>query len=123
MLKTFDKEKAGLGCRGTIFGTHIFTKEMEGYLDELVWGYLKKGMKVYPHKHPQKEVYIFMRGKGTMQVEGKKISVKERDVVFIPPNAMHTAWNDDEEDLEFILVRARNLRNCVRKLIKMLSIY
>jgi len=123
MLKTFDKEKAGLGCKGTILGTHIFTKDMEGYLDELVWGYLKKGMKVYPHKHPQKEVYIFIRGKGTMQINDKKTLVKERDVVFIPPNTMHTAWNDDEEDLEFILVRARNLRNCVRKLIKMLSIY
>lgn len=123
MLKVFDKEKAGLGCRGTILGTQIFTKEMEGYLDELVWGYLKKGMKVYPHKHPQKEVYMFIRGKGIMQINDRKIPVKERAVVFIPPNAMHTAWNDNEEDLEFILIRTRNLRSFVRRLIKVLSIY
>lgn len=123
MLKAFDKEKAGLGCRGTILGTQIFTKEMEGYLDELVWGYLKKGMKVYPHKHPQKEVYMFIKGKGIMQINDKKIPVKERAVVFIPPNAMHTAWNDNEEDLEFILIRTRNLRSFVRRLIKVLSIY
>jgi mannose-6-phosphate isomerase-like protein (cupin superfamily) len=122
MLKTFDKEKAGRGCKGTIFGTQFFTESMEGYLDELVWGYLKRGMKVFPHKHPQKEVYIFVRGKGTMQVNDKKMSVKERDVVFVPPNSLHTAWNDDEEDLEFILVRAKNIGAWTRRLVKVMRI-
>ncbi|HUW47961.1 MAG TPA: cupin domain-containing protein [Patescibacteria group bacterium] len=122
MLKTFDKENAGRGCKGTIFGTQFFTENMEGYLDELVWGYLKKGMKVYPHKHPQKEVYIFVRGKGTMQVNDEKMPVKERDVVFIPPNSVHTAWNDDEEDLEFILVRAKNIGAWTRRLVKVMRI-
>lgn len=123
MLKTFDKEKAGRGCNGTIFGTHIFTENIKGYLDELVWGYLKKGMKVHPHKHPQKEVYIFVRGKGIMQINDKRIPVKERDVIFIPSGSMHTAWNDDEEDLEFILVRAEKMGTWARKLIKMLPTY
>lgn len=123
MLKTFEKEKATRGCRGTIFGTHIFTENMEGYLDELVWGYLKKGMKVYPHKHPHKEVYIFVRGKGTMQVNDKKMAVKERDIVFIPPHAFHTAWNDEDEELEFILVRAKNLKFWAKTLIKAVSIF
>jgi len=122
VIKTFDKAEAGPGCRGTILGTNIFTGEMEGFLDELVWGFLKKGMKVYPHMHPQKELYVFVRGKGTMQLDGKEMSVKERDVVFIPPNRMHTAWNDDEEDLEFILVRAKNLNTWTRRLVKLLSV-
>lgn len=123
MLKVFEKEKAGLGCKGTILGTHIFTENIEGYLDELVWGYLKKGMKVHPHKHPQKEVYIFIRGKGIMQINDKRMAVKERDAVFIPPGSMHTAWNDNEEDLEFILVRARKMGILTRKLARMLSIH
>jgi mannose-6-phosphate isomerase-like protein (cupin superfamily) len=96
---------------------------MEGFMDEVLWGFLKKGMKVYPHKHPQKELYIFVRGKGTMCVDDKEIPVSQRDVVFIPPNCMHTAWNDDAEDLEFILVRAKNLRSWTRKLVKLLSVY
>ncbi|HML03522.1 MAG TPA: cupin domain-containing protein [Candidatus Bathyarchaeia archaeon] len=121
MIKTFDKAKAGPGCNGTILGTNIFTGEMEGFLDEVVWGFLKKGMKVYPHKHPQKELYIFVRGRGTMQVDGKKKPVGERDVVFIPPNSMHTAWNDEEEDLEFILVRAKNVGSWTRRLVKLLT--
>jgi len=122
VLKTFDKEKAGRGCNGSIFGTQFFTDNMEGYLDELVWGYLKRGMKVYPHKHPQKEVYIFVRGKGTMQVNDEKMPVKERDVVFIPPNSVHTAWNDDDEDLEFILVRAKHIGAWTRRLVKVMRI-
>jgi mannose-6-phosphate isomerase-like protein (cupin superfamily) len=123
VLKTFDKKKAGLGCRGTIWGTNIFTGEMEGFLDELVWGFLKKGMKVYPHRHPHKELYIFVRGKGTMRVDSKEMPVGEMDVVYIPPNCMHTAWNDGAEDLEFILVRAKNLTFWIRKLVKLLSVY
>ena len=122
MLKTFDKSKAGPGCRGTILGTNMFGAEMEGFLDEVVWGFLKKGMKVYPHKHPQKELYIFVRGKGTMRVDDKEIPVGERDVVFIPPNSMHTAWNDDEEDLEFILVRAKNVGAWARRLVKVMRV-
>lgn len=122
MLKTFDKTKAGPGCRGTILGTNIFTAEMEGFLDEVVWGFLKKGMKVYPHKHPQKELYIFVRGKGKMRVEDNEMPVGEKDVVFVPPNCMHTAWNDDEEDLEFILVRAKNIGAWARRLVKVIRI-
>jgi len=122
MLKRFDKNKAGLGCKGTIFGTSIFTKEIEGYLDELVWGYLKKGMKIQPHKHSQKEVYIFVNGKGTMQIGDKKMYVKKGDVAFIPSNTMHTAWNEDEEDLEFILVRTIKLGKWLRKIVKLLAI-
>ena len=122
MLKTFDKSKAGPGCRGTILGTNMFGAEMEGFLDEVVWGFLKKGMKVYPHKHPQKELYIFVRGKGTMRVDNKEIPVVERDVVFIPPNSMHTAWNDDEEDLEFILVRAKTVGAWARRLVKVMRV-
>ena len=121
MLIKTSKEEASLGCRGTLLGVHLFSDQMEGYLDELVWGFLKKGMKIYPHKHSQKEAYVFIRGNGMMQVDGRSFSVKERDVVFIPSNAMHTAWNNDDEDLEFILVRTRDLKHIIKRLVKFLS--
>lgn len=121
MLKRFDKRHAGLGCKGTIFGTHIFTRDMEGYLDELVWGFLKKGMQVYPHKHSQKELYIFTSGRGTMQVGDEKIKVKTGDVVFIPSKSLHTAWNTDDADLEFILVRTRSLQRWMKNLVRIIS--
>ena len=122
MLKTFDKEKAGRGCRGTIFGTSIFMENMEGYLDELVWGYLKKGMKVWSHRHLQKEFWVLVRGKGTVQINDKEIPVRERDVVFIPSDSVHTTWNEDNEELKFILVRGKKMRTWTRRLVKTLPI-
>jgi len=117
----FDKSKAFLGCNGTLFGLHLFSGEMEGYLDELVWGFLKKGMKIHPHKHPHKEVYIFIKGEGTMQVDDEVTPVKGGDIVFIPSNSLHTAWNNDNMDLEFILVRSRNIGPWIRKIGKILG--
>ena len=121
MLKRFEKSKTVPACFGSILGTS-YTEEMKGYLDELCWNFIKKGMKVHPHKHPKKEAYLFTRGKGTMQVDNEKMSVKEGDIVFIPENALHTAWTDDEEDLEFIIIGVRKPHS-LEKLAKKLAIH
>jgi len=121
LKKHFDKSKAGKGCMGTIFGEHMFTEEMEGYLDEIVWGFLKKGMKVHPHRHPQREVYIFVKGIGTMQIDDEEFRVEQGDVIYIEPNELHTAWNKQNSDLEFILVRARKLGNFGKMMAKLFS--
>jgi mannose-6-phosphate isomerase-like protein (cupin superfamily) len=120
-IKHFDKSKAGKGCMGTIYGEHMFTKNMEGFLDEIVWGFLKKGMQVYPHKHPQREIYIFIKGEGIMQVNDNKFPVAEGDAVYIQSNAFHTAWNNEDTDLEFILIRARKLGYFGKNITKLLS--
>lgn len=117
----FDKSKAGKGCMDTIYGEHMFTEEMEGYLDEIVWGFLKKGMKVYPHKHSQREVYIFVSGEGTMQIDNEEFPVAQGEAVYIRSNAVHTAWNNKDTDLEFILVRAKRLGFVGRNMAKLLS--
>ena len=117
--KTLVKEKMDLGCNSSLFWLHLFTNEMEGYLDEICWGVLKKGMKVHPHKHPQKEVYIFVSGQGIMQVEQEETAVKKGDAIYIEPNSMHTAWNNEETDLEFILLRSKNIGYLTKKLAKL----
>jgi len=119
MMK-FDKSKAGMGCDGTLFGTHLFSKEMVGILDELVWGFLRNGMKIHPHKHPQNEVYIFIKGEGTMQVDDEIMPVKDGDIILVPSNSMHTAWNNIDTDLEFILVRTRKIGSWIIKLMETL---
>ena len=107
MLKRFDKAKSNPACNGSILGTS-YIEYMKGDLEEFCWNFLKKGMKVYPHKHPKKEAYIFTRGKGIMKVDEEEMSVKEGDIVFIPPNSMHTTWNVEEEDLEFIIIGVKS---------------
>jgi len=117
MIK-LDKSKAVLGAG--FFAMHLFRDEMEGYLDELAWGFLRKGMKMHPHKDPQKVVYIFIRGRGTMQVDDKIMQVEEGDVVFVPSNSLRTSWNSNDVGLEFIIVRSRNFRPWIRKMVKTL---
>ncbi len=108
MIRKFlDKEKCEKFCNGTIHGEEIFKEQMQGQLDELVWGFLKKDMKIDPHRHTQKEVYIFLSGNGTMKVENEEFNVGKGDVIYIEPNALHTAWNDSDMDLEFVIVRVK----------------
>ena len=42
------------------------------------------------HSHPgQEEVYIFVRGSGTMELNDKKIIVKEGDIVLVEDGKYH----------------------------------
>lgn len=113
-------DKSNSSLKVGFYVTHLFSDEIKGYLDELAWGLLKNGMKIHTHKHKQKEVYIFIKGEGTMQVDDKLMPVKEKDVVFIPSNSLHTAWNSKETDLEFIIVRSRHMGPWIQELLKFL---
>ena len=118
----FDKGTAGF-CRKTLYGIEIFGQEMEGYLDELIWAFLKKGMRIQSHRHPQKEIYIFTKGRGAVAIGDEKMAVREGDVVFIPSNSIHTAWNNSDMDLEFVIVRSRDIGPRMKKIAKKLSIF
>ena len=59
------------------------------------------------HNHSgQEEVYIFMKGEGTMVVGEETYHVKPGSIVLIPDGAFHKVWNVSEAfgDLEFICV-------------------
>ena len=110
MLRKFlDKDKCGKVCKATVFGEQIFVEKMRGQLDEFVWGFLRKNMKVHPHMHSQKETYVFLDGRGVMRVGEKEFAVGKGDVVYIEPNVIHTAWNNCDCDLEFIILRTKKL--------------
>ena len=90
LRQRLEKEKCGQLCNGTIYGEELFLKQIQGQLDEFVWGFLKINMKVNPHKHPQKEVYLFLKGKGTMRIENEKFTVAKGDAVYIEPNTSYS---------------------------------
>ena len=122
MLKRrFDKCGAKLGHSGEVYGTRMFTGEQVGSnLDEVVWAFLKKGMKINPHKHPEKEIYLFINGKGFMEIDGEKFPVEKGEAAYIQRNAVHAIWNNEEEDLEFVLIKfkywARKFMDLLKKL-------
>lgn len=69
----------------------------------------KKGFKVpFLHKHKNnEEIYIFLKGKGIMEIDNEKIEVKEGSVVKIAPPAIRTMENTSDEDLEYIVIQAK----------------
>tara|TARA_Y100001963_G_scaffold22410_1_gene29363 strand:- start:728 stop:1084 length:357 start_codon:yes stop_codon:yes gene_type:complete len=63
---------------------------------------LHPGKETGGHNHKgQEEVYIFMRGSGSMIVGEKTYSVKAGSIVLIPDGAFHKVWNLNEEDAGF----------------------
>ena len=68
---------------------------------------LHPGKETGGHNHSgQEEVYIFMKGEGTMVVGEETYHVKPGSIVLIPDGAFHKVWNVSEAfgDLEFICV-------------------
>ena len=48
------------------------------------------GGEVFPHSHPTHEFYYVIEGTGTMVIDGDEREVAPRDLVHIPPDAIHS---------------------------------
>ena len=67
---------------------------------------LHPGKQTGSHNHSgQEEVYIFMKGEGTMIVGTNTYEVKAGDTILIPDGDFHKVWNTSKyEDLIFVCV-------------------
>jgi quercetin dioxygenase-like cupin family protein len=45
---------------------------------------------VDPHTHPTHEFYYVLYGRGTMVIDQESREVSQGDLVYIPPNALHS---------------------------------
>ena len=60
----------------------------------------------FNHKHKQnEEIYIFLKGEGTMTFDSETIDVKEGSCVKVLPSAVRTM--ESKTDLEYICVQAK----------------
>jgi mannose-6-phosphate isomerase-like protein (cupin superfamily) len=65
------------------------------------------GMPIY-HQHQQnEEVYIFIQGRGQMQVDGEVIDVQEGTIVRIAPSGERIWRNNSSEPLLYIIIQVR----------------
>ena len=48
------------------------------------------GGEVFPHSHPTHEFYFLMEGEGIMIIEGEARPVKPGDLIYIPPDHVHS---------------------------------
>ncbi len=61
------------------------------------------GGRTRPHRHLQaEEIYHFLRGRGTLQIEDEVKSVAPGDTALIPPGRWHRVANAGEEPLVFL---------------------
>ena len=55
------------------------------------------------HRHPDLEqVYVIVRGRGTMLVGAERRVVEEGTLVFVPPGTDHAIRNDGTEHLSYV---------------------
>lgn len=65
------------------------------------------GMPIY-HQHQQnEEVYVFIQGKGQMQVDGEVIEVKEGTIVRIAPGGERIWRNNSNEPMRYLVIQVR----------------
>lgn len=65
------------------------------------------GMPFYHTHQENEEVYLFIQGKGQMQVDGEIIHVQEGTMVRIAPEGLRTWRNHSSEPLLYIVVQMR----------------
>jgi quercetin dioxygenase-like cupin family protein len=60
------------------------------------------GHKIEPHFHNTHEWYFVLQGPLVVQIEDQARRLIPGDLIYIPPNARHTAWTDGEERVRAI---------------------
>jgi len=56
------------------------------------------------HSHKSEEVYFFLKGKGFIILDKKKIRVKKNDIVTVPSKVWHRVINTGKEKLIFLSI-------------------
>lgn len=94
---------------GKVSGKH-FLKDILGFtgceisINSLPPG---AGMPFYHQHKDNEEVYIFIQGKGQMQVDDEVINVQEGSIVRIAPNGQRTWRNNSNEALLYIVIQMK----------------
>ena len=97
--------------KGRGFPGKLFLKDplamtgMEVSLNKLPEG---QGMPFYHQHKEHEELYIFLKGSGQFQVDGKVIDVREGSVVRVAPGGVRTWRSDEGEDLYYIVIQTKN---------------
>jgi uncharacterized cupin superfamily protein len=86
-----------MGCKGTGF-SFVRCKPGEGA--------------TYVHRHKvQEEVFIALRGDGTIILDGKRIKMPEGTIVRVGPTVWRALGNDSKSDVVFMVLGAVSPKN------------
>lgn len=88
----------------------LFIKEIIGLTGmQISLNRLPAGVSVpFVHQHMEnEEVYVFVKGKGQMQIDGEVIDVQEGSVVRISPDGARVWRNNSDQDLYYVVIQAK----------------
>ena len=70
-----------------------------GYLELANEFEVAVGGEVFPHTHPTHEFYFVMTGTGVMTIAGEERDVSPGDLVYIPPDQVHSLRPTGDEPI------------------------
>lgn len=76
---------------------------------EISINHVEKGFEFpFLHKHKNnEEVYIILKGEGTISVDNEEFQVKEGSIVRIAPEGIRTLRNSTQSDMIFIVIQTQ----------------
>jgi quercetin dioxygenase-like cupin family protein len=106
-VDTIDLEKCHEGI-GVIKFRKVLEEEFESKISFLHYTTLKPGTTIGYHEHDEtEEVYIILKGKGIMNVNGESLDVHEGDVVLTKKGNSHGLANNSNEDLDILVFEGK----------------
>ncbi len=68
----------------------------------ITWVDVEPGSGQQPHRHSPEQVYVITQGQGRMQVGEEYVDAEVGDMVFIPPDTVHSMTNTGSETLTYV---------------------
>ena len=85
-----------------------------GYLELVNEFEVPGGGLVDPHSHPTHEFYYVMNGKGIMTIDGEDREISQGDLVYIPPDKVHSLRPDQRPRSDPLLLLRHRRQGCGR---------
>jgi mannose-6-phosphate isomerase-like protein (cupin superfamily) len=96
-----------LNVRGGQVSHLLFAPEFGSHNVTVTWVRGEPGSQQDVHAHRESEqIYVIVRGRGTMIVEDEEREVEAGCAVLIPPNTRHAIRNTSAEPLEYVSATA-----------------
>jgi mannose-6-phosphate isomerase-like protein (cupin superfamily) len=66
-----------------------------------------EGMPIYHQHHLNEEIYIFIKGRGQIQIDGDILNVREGSIVRINPEGERIWRNNSDDMLVYIIIQTK----------------
>ena len=74
----------------------MFDATVGGHLELVSEFEVEGGGLVDPHSHPTHEFYYIISGRGIMKIADEEREVQQGDLIYTPPNTVHSIWPKSE---------------------------